>query len=138
MKTRPQLSAIEHSSGNLSNPLAGTPSQIDWALGIRTKVGAEFNRVAETLRTASGKQSAEDRLDTQAIIAILDEKRAEVLGRPEAGYFILNWQELTDQVRLLIRKDPRYQAIRLAKAERNRPADRVEAPMPLRPETVNT
>src|SRR5271167_4412982 len=45
----------------------------------------------------------------------------------EAGYFIRDWQELTGQVRQLIRKDPRYQAIKLAKAERHRLSTDVES-----------
>ena len=62
------------------------------------------------------------------MIAILEEKRLEVLGRNEAGYFIKNWQELTDQVQRLIREDPRFAAIRVAKAaRRKRPALEAEA-----------
>jgi len=52
----------------------------------------------------------------------------------EAGYFIRDWQELTGQVRQLIRKDPRYQAIKLAKAERRRPASQAKARL-FRPHT---
>ena len=50
--------------------------------------------------------------DTEAIVAIVEDKRAEVMGRPQAGYFIRNWQEITDQVRQMILNDPRYQAIK--------------------------
>ena len=109
--------------------LIGTPSQIEWAEQIRPRVCAEFDRVSDALLAVATKQSEHDRLDTHAIIAILEDKRIEVVARDEAGYFIRDWQELTDQVRQLIRKDPRYQAIRLAKAERHRLASDVEAPM---------
>jgi hypothetical protein len=37
--------------------------------------------------------------DTEAIIAILEDKRAEVMSREEAGYFVHDWQEISDQVR---------------------------------------
>jgi hypothetical protein len=118
MTTSLEVNAIEHSPDTTIH-LTGTPSQIEWAVGIRNNVSAEFNRVADAFRTVSSKQSTSDRLDTQAVIAILDEKRAEVLAHAEAGYFIKHWQELSDQVRQLIRKDSRYQSIKLAKAERN-------------------
>ncbi|MGC2657665.1 MAG: hypothetical protein WA324_06785 [Bryobacteraceae bacterium] len=98
----------------------GTASQIEWAERIEARVSAEFDRVAETLETVARKQSIQDCLDTRAVIAILEEKRLEVLGRNEAAYFIKNWQELTDQVQKLLRADSRYAAIRLAKAERRK------------------
>jgi hypothetical protein len=100
----------------------GTASQIEWAEKIRMRVNAEFDRVAETLEAVARKQSIQNRLDTRAIIAILEEKRLEVLGRNEAGYFIKNWQELTDQVQKLVRDDSRYPGIRLAKAARTKNA----------------
>jgi hypothetical protein len=54
------------------------------------------------------------------VIAILEEKRGEVMARREAGYFIHDWQELNDQVRRLIGLDPRFQAIQARKkAQRN-------------------
>jgi hypothetical protein len=62
------------------------------------------------------------------MIAILEEKRREVLGRNEAGYFIKHWQELSDEVQRLIRDDSRFAAIRLAKAARKEtPAIEAEA-----------
>ncbi len=101
-----------------AKPWLGTESQIEWAEKIKPLVSAEFDRVAETLEAVARRQSIADRLDTRAMIAILEEKRLEVLGRNEAGYFIKNWQELTDQVQRLIRDDSRFAAIRLAKAAR--------------------
>jgi hypothetical protein len=109
-------------------PWIGTESQIQWAEKIRPLVSAEFDRVAETLEAVARRQPITDRLETRAVIAILEEKRREVLGRNEAGYFIKNWQELTDQVQRLIRDDPRFAAIRLAKAPRREtPAIKAEA-----------
>jgi len=101
-----------------ATPWVGTESQIEWAEKIRPLVSTEFDRVAETLEAVARRQSITDRLETRAVIAILEEKRLEVLRRNEAGYFIKNWQELTDQVQRLIRDDARFAAIRLAKAAR--------------------
>ena len=106
----------------------GTASQIEWAEQIEPRVSAEFDRVAETLEGVARRQSTRDSLDTRAMIAILEEKRLEVLGQKQAGYFIKNWQELTDQVQKLLRDDSRYAAIRTAKAEREKtPPSRAEA-----------
>ena len=124
-----ELRTADQASEAAFGPLIGTPSQIEWAEQIRPRVSAEFDRVSHALLAAAGKQSEQDRLDTQAIIVILEDKRVEVLAKGEAGYFIRDWQELTDQVRQLIRRDPRYQVIWLTKAERHRLANEVEAPV---------
>jgi hypothetical protein len=97
-------------------PLVGTTSQIEWAEGIRTRVNDEFDRVAKSFRSIAQRQDARKRSDTEAILAILDDKRAEVLSRDRAGYFIHDWQEISDQVRQMIGEDPRYQAIQAGKA----------------------
>jgi len=54
--------------------LVGTPSQIEWALQIRRRVGDEFDPVVGTLRRAAHMQREQDQVDTQAMIAILEEK----------------------------------------------------------------
>ena len=92
--------------------LTGTVNQIEWAERIRTQVNAEFDRVASALEAAARRQSEPDRSDTRAMIAILEDKRAEVMANQKAGYFIHDWQELRDQVRQLIKGDPRYKAIK--------------------------
>lgn len=97
--------------------LTGTVNQIEWAKQIRTQVNAEFDRVIAALQAAAAKQSGQDQLDTQAIIAIVEGKRTEVMEHQEAGYFIHDWQELRDQVRQMIMKDDRYKAIRTAKVQ---------------------
>ena len=78
---------------------------------------AEFDRVITALEAAATMQSAHDRVDTQAMIAILEEKRAEVMEHQEAGYFIQDWQELRDQVRQMIMTDDRYKAIKTRKQD---------------------
>ena len=92
--------------------LSGSPNQVEWAQRLKVEVDAEFDRVAGLFRSIAATQRDAKRADTEAIIAIVEEKRAEVMGRPDAGYFIRNWQEITDQVRQMVSKDPRYQAIK--------------------------
>jgi len=92
--------------------MQGTPSQIEWAEQIKPRVNAEFNRVADAFAAVACNQSEQARADTQAVIAILEEKRAETMANNQAGYFIKDWQELSDQVRRMIGEDARYQAIK--------------------------
>src|SRR4051812_9892272 len=82
--------------------LIGTVNQMAWAEQIRTQVDAEFDRVRQVLESVAGKHSPKDGTDLQAIIRLLEDKRAEVMGNEQAGYFIHDWQELRDQVRQLI------------------------------------
>lgn len=98
-----------------NRPMLGSASQIEWAESIRARVNAEFNRVATSFRSIADRQGAGKRSDTEAIIAILEEKRVEVLSREEAGYFIRDWQDISDQVRKMVAQDSRYQAIRPSK-----------------------
>ena len=99
--------------------LTGTAAQVEWAERIKRRVNDEFDRVARSFREVAAKQSDAARADTETIIAILEEKRVEVMRREEAGYFIHDWQEINDQVRQMIFQDARYQAIKS-----NRPARR--------------
>ena len=95
--------------------MTGTAGQIEWAEEIKARVNAEFDRVAKALESAAEKQIEPDQTDTRDVIAILEDKRAEVMAKDQAGYFIVEWQELRDQVRLLIANDSRYEAIRARK-----------------------
>jgi hypothetical protein len=104
----------------VAGELTGTVNQIEWAVQIKERVSAEFDRVARALNSVAGEQGPQDRLDTQAILAILEEKRAEVMARTQAGYFIHDWQELSDQVRQMIVQDPRYLTIKNSKTARRR------------------
>jgi len=96
--------------------MTGTPAQIEWAERIRTNVGNEFDRVGNALTVAAGGRSDQIQADTRTVIAILAERRAEAMANDRAGYFIHDWQEISDQVRQIVRKDPRYQAIQARKA----------------------
>jgi hypothetical protein len=98
--------------------LTGTLNQIDWAEQIKERVGKDFDRVANAMKSVAARQAEQDRADTQELIAILKELRAEVMAKDQAGYFIHDWQEPGDQVRQMIVKDPRYDAIRKRQAAR--------------------
>jgi len=99
--------------------MTGTVNQVDWAEQIKARVSAEFDRVAKALESAASKQTEPDRMNTQAMLGILEEKRAEVMAKDQAGYFIHDWQELRDQVRQMIVQDSRYQTIRAQRAARD-------------------
>jgi hypothetical protein len=113
------ISVWEGEGGSLNEvsekALTGTVNQIDWAKQIRTRVNADFDRVITALENAAKKQSGQACLDTQAIIAIVEEKRTEVMEHQSAGYFIHDWQEPRDQVRQMLMKDDRYKAIKAGK-----------------------
>jgi len=103
--------------------MIGTLNQIAWAVQIKAQVDAEFDRVRKALESVATKQSPNDKTDLQAIIRILEDKRAEVMRSEQAGYFIQDWQELPDQVRLLIIGDPRYKALKANQAVRFMPPE---------------
>jgi hypothetical protein len=88
-------------------------NQIEWAERIRTQVNGEFDRLARVLGAVAFNQSEPARSDTRAVLAILEDKRAEVMANQMAGYFIHDWQELRDQVRQMILNDAKYKAIQL-------------------------
>jgi hypothetical protein len=115
------IGAWEDEGGSPQRAMTGTVNQIAWAEQIKAKVDAEFDRVRRALESAASKQSSEDRTDTDAIITILEDKRAEVMGNEQAGYFIHDWQELRDQVRRMIVGDARYKAIKADQVPRSRP-----------------
>jgi hypothetical protein len=100
--------------------LTGTPSQVEWAEQIRPAVAREFDRVADVFHAQMALQAGETQSDTRTILAILEQKRVETMANQQAGYFIRDWRELSDQVRQLIAKDPRYQAIKDQRAARRR------------------
>ena len=98
--------------------MSGTLNQIAWAVQIKAHVDAEFDRVRTVLEYAMTKQSPKDATDIEAIIRILEDKRAEVMRNEQAGYYIHDWQELGNRVSRMIVGDPRYAAIKASQAER--------------------
>lgn len=108
--------AIEPSLERRRGPLYGTPAQIEWAERIRVKVDEEFDRFASSFRSVANQQPSLQRADTEAILTILEEKRAAVLAIDQAGTFIKYWQQIGDQVRRMILDDARFQAIERRRA----------------------
>ena len=98
--------------------MTGTPSQIEWAELIKPRVQAEFDRVAKAFAAVADNQTEEDRSDTLAVIALVEEMSQSVMANPSAGYFIKHWRELNDQVRRMIFDDARYQTIKARQAAR--------------------
>jgi hypothetical protein len=98
----------------------GSEDQVKKAERIKERINGEFDRLARALESSAAKQSGQDRLDTEAVIVILEEKRADVMAKGQADYFINNWRELSQQVRNLIVQDSRYRDIDTRKAIRRR------------------
>lgn len=95
--------------------MTGTADQVAWAKRIKRQVNAEFDRVAAIFRSVASKQNESKRAETEAVIGILENKRTEVISIQQAGYFIRDWQEIGDQVRQMLFRDARYQAIKDAR-----------------------
>jgi hypothetical protein len=102
--------------------MTGTPAQVEWAERIRLTVAQEFDRVAKSFQARASIQTGQQQAETRTVIAILEQKRAETMSIQTAGYYIREWQDLTDQVRKMIAKDPRYLAIKDQRAARRRTA----------------
>lgn len=98
--------------------LVGTPNQIEWAEQIKDHVQKEFDRVGTIFKLVAATQVGWDQTDTLELVTILEEKRRDVMANDKAGYFIHDWQELGDQVREMVVKDPRYRKVMAAKAAR--------------------
>jgi hypothetical protein len=113
------LRPVRLASGN-EIKLTGTPNQVEWAERIRLTVAQEFDRVANAFHKQMNRQNALDQEETRAVIAIIEQKRTETMANTQAGYFICDWQELSDQVRQMISQDPRYQEIKDQRAARRR------------------
>ena len=63
--------------------MSGTANQVEWAQRIRCRVNDEFDRVTRAFRFVAAKQSDVRRAGTEAILGILEEKRAAVMSRQE-------------------------------------------------------
>ena len=115
-----EAGSCQAAHADVTSTLRGTDNQIDWAEQIRKRAGQDFDRVANAMKSVASRQVERDRMDTQALIAILQEKRTEVMSKVQAGYFIHDWQEPGNQVRQMIIKDPRYDTIKAGQAARKR------------------
>ena len=91
--------------------MIGTANQVDRAERIRKQVGTD----SIAWRERSSQRLANRRAKANGLsgwIAILEDKRDEVIANDDAGYFIREWHELRDQVQQMVTQDSRYQAIR--------------------------
>jgi hypothetical protein len=80
--------------------MTGTPNQIFWPELIKVQIDQEFDRVSNALSTHNRPN----------ILALLEEKRGEVMANDRARYFIMAWGELNGQVTFMITADPRFHA----------------------------
>ena len=87
--------------------MPGSVSQIEWAKRIKRTVADEFDRVLRAFQRVAEVQSGVRRSRTLTVIAIVERKRAEVMARDDAGYFIRDWQDITNQVQHMIARDLR-------------------------------
>lgn len=110
------IEAWEDEGGATLSPLgvraiSMNANQVEWAERIKRQVNEES--IAWRGHSA---RSPVNRVMPRALIpkrlSILEEKRAEVMRREQAGCFIHDWQEISDQVRQMIFNDVRYQAIK--------------------------
>ena len=100
--------------------MIGNVDQVKQAERIKERVNAEFDRIAAALGTSAAKRTGQDQTDMETVIAILEEKRAEVMAKGQADYFINNWRGELSRVRELIAQDARYRDINTRKAIRSR------------------
>ena len=78
--------------------------------------------MAKAFQARMSIQTGQKQSETRTILAILEQKRGETLSIQMAGYYIREWQELSDQVRQMIANDPRYLAVKDQRAARRRTA----------------
>jgi len=113
---REAIEAWEDEGGAPAAPapvaLTGTENQVEWAERIRLNLDKEFDRIAALFQTIADQSRGGKAAATREILAILADKRREVMSHTEAGYFIHEWQEVGDRVRRLILGDERYREVR--------------------------
>lgn len=100
--------------------MIGSADQVKQAELIKVRVNAEFDRIASALGTSAAKRTGQDQTDMETVIAILEEKRAEIMAKGQADYFINNWRGELGRIRELIAQDTRYRAINTRKAIRSK------------------
>jgi hypothetical protein len=77
--------------------MTGSVSQIGWAERIKRTVADEFDRLLRAFQRVADTQSGVHLSRTLEVIAVAERKRAEVMAREDAGYFIRDWQDISDQ-----------------------------------------
>ena len=66
----------------------------------------------------SPMRKASQSVPGQRPISYLEDKRRGVMSRTEAGYFIRDWQDISNQVRQMVSNDARYQQLQAANGQR--------------------
>ena len=79
---------------------AGTELQVKWPEPIELHMNASFD-VRNAFESVARKQDAEDRINTQAGLAVSEDKRGGV-AEDGPGHLIHEWQVLRDQARRMI------------------------------------
>ncbi len=86
-----------------------------WVRQLRIRINSEFDDVAAALQLVASRQQSKRRLETEAIVAILEDKRLEVMAMADKPELLYEWHHVGDQVRRLLFEDPRYKKIRLSR-----------------------
>lgn len=94
--------------GTVKLSLVGTENQIAWAEQVRANVDAEFDRVAKAPESVAARQTSLNQARTRLVSAILEDRHGAVMAIRDAGYCIKDWQDIRNQVRLLVTADARY------------------------------
>jgi hypothetical protein len=81
-------------------------------------LGGTYGKCDRVNCQQSGQTKATGDLLIIKLVAILEEKWAEVMSKDQAGHFIHECQELRDQVQQMITQDSRYQALKAIRAAR--------------------
>jgi hypothetical protein len=108
--------------------LHGSASQISWATQIRAQVDLSFQRVVNAIQSGANKYKGLESPETEALLSMVGQHRASVLGVSDAQHFLDHWQDPVDRVQRLINGDPRWKTIMEARALRN-PRQDVAAPL---------
>jgi hypothetical protein len=74
--------------------------------------------MANAIGSTASNQVKQRQRETCSLVAILEEKWAEVMSKDQAGHFIHECQELRDQVQQMITQDSRYQVLKAIRAAR--------------------
>ncbi len=69
--------------GVSATPMSGTASHVEWAQRIKRQVNPKFDR-GGVIPIDCGRQGGDKRTDPEAVIAILEDKRTEVMSREQA------------------------------------------------------
>lgn len=108
---RRDIQAWESDGGAMGCTRSEAPvmaNEAAWAQQIKARVCADFDRVVNALKSAAETLTGDRQIDALMVISILEEIRAEVMAKDQPGYFIVEWQDASDQVRRIVANDRSY------------------------------